>query len=371
MILPDASRLYIERGEEMAISGYYVFPAVRGIQAGKEYYVTMLPLRLIPRLFSASDRHLSPEFRAQRIINKTRIPGIARYIVDHPDSYVFSALTASVDGDIEFLKVSNDPSLYNVGSIRIPLTARFVLNDGQHRRAAIEMAISQRPQLGDETISCVLFQDSGLDRSQQMFADLNRYPVRPAYSISVLYDHRDGLAEISRQLALNTRPFKGYTDMDRSSLSNRSTYIFTLSSIYRATRELLRGHSEDPRRLFMVASDFWQAVADVILPWQWVREGSLRAVGLRNNYVVGHAVFLLALGITGRTLLERCVDDWPIRLENFRTVNWARSNVQQWEGRATLAGRVSIASQHVTLVSEELKRILGITENSVLGTVKS
>src|SRR5690242_15791216 len=29
----------------------YVFPAIRGVQAGREYYVTMCPLRLIPRLF--------------------------------------------------------------------------------------------------------------------------------------------------------------------------------------------------------------------------------------------------------------------------------------------------------------------------------
>lgn len=29
----------------------YVFPAIRGIQARREYYVSMCPLRLIPRLF--------------------------------------------------------------------------------------------------------------------------------------------------------------------------------------------------------------------------------------------------------------------------------------------------------------------------------
>src|SRR5437870_9539 len=29
----------------------YVFPAIRGIQARREYYVSMCPLRLIPKLF--------------------------------------------------------------------------------------------------------------------------------------------------------------------------------------------------------------------------------------------------------------------------------------------------------------------------------
>ena len=43
-------------------SGYeYVFPAIRGIQAGHEYYVTMCPLRLIPRLFLFDEEELPPE----------------------------------------------------------------------------------------------------------------------------------------------------------------------------------------------------------------------------------------------------------------------------------------------------------------------
>jgi DNA sulfur modification protein DndB len=29
----------------------YVFPAIRGVQAGREYFVSMCPLRLIPRIF--------------------------------------------------------------------------------------------------------------------------------------------------------------------------------------------------------------------------------------------------------------------------------------------------------------------------------
>ena len=58
------------------------------------------------------------------------------------------------------------------------MDARFIINDGQHRRAAIEMALRDRPELADETISVVFFLDPKLERCQQMFADLNRYAVR-------------------------------------------------------------------------------------------------------------------------------------------------------------------------------------------------
>ena len=80
----------------------YIFPAIRGIQAGREYYVSMCPLRLIPRIFLFDEDELKPELRAQRILNKSRIPEIARYILAQPTEYVFSALTASIDGEVRF-----------------------------------------------------------------------------------------------------------------------------------------------------------------------------------------------------------------------------------------------------------------------------
>src|SRR5579859_1242330 len=80
----------------------YVFPAIRGIQAGRAYYVSICPLRLIPRIFLFDEDELRPELRAQRILNKTRIPEISRYIVRHPKDYTFSALTASIDGEVAF-----------------------------------------------------------------------------------------------------------------------------------------------------------------------------------------------------------------------------------------------------------------------------
>src|SRR6476660_2696613 len=86
----------------MALPFEYVFPAIRGIQAGREYYVSMCPLRLIPRIFLFDEDELKPDLRAQRILNKQRVPEIARYILHNPKGYTFSALTASVDGKVRF-----------------------------------------------------------------------------------------------------------------------------------------------------------------------------------------------------------------------------------------------------------------------------
>src|SRR5437763_7561284 len=80
----------------------YVFPAIRGIQARREYYVSMCPLRLLPKIFLFDEEELVPELRAQRTLNKSRLPEIAQYVLGNRDGYVFSAITASVDGDVRF-----------------------------------------------------------------------------------------------------------------------------------------------------------------------------------------------------------------------------------------------------------------------------
>ena len=80
----------------------YQFPAVRGNQAGKEYYICMVPMGLLSRIFLMGDSDVPPEYRAQRRLNEARIPEIRDYILHNRDSYVFSALAASVDGNMEF-----------------------------------------------------------------------------------------------------------------------------------------------------------------------------------------------------------------------------------------------------------------------------
>jgi len=107
----------------------YTFPAIRGVQAGREYYVSMCPLRLLPRLFVFDNEELVPELRAQRSINLSRVPEIARYIVANPESYTFSAITASVDGQVSFEPVGRgSTNAFRMGTLSIDMDARFVVN---------------------------------------------------------------------------------------------------------------------------------------------------------------------------------------------------------------------------------------------------
>ncbi|PDW03405.1 DNA sulfur modification protein DndB [Candidatus Viridilinea mediisalina] len=206
----------------------YTFPAMRGVQAGREYYVAMCPLRLLPRIFVFDAQDLPPELRSQRVLNRARIPALTRYIVEHPNDYVFSAITASIDGEVRFLPSEDATLPRDLGRLIVPVDARFIVNDGQHRRAAIEEALRERPDLADETIAVVFFLDAGLKRSQQLFADLNTHAVRASASIGILYDFRSPLAGVARRVANEVPVFKGMTEMERSTIANRSLKLFTL-----------------------------------------------------------------------------------------------------------------------------------------------
>lgn len=339
----------------------YSFPALRGIQAKREYYVTMCPLKLIPKMLIFDDQDFGPDLRAQRIINKARIPEICKYIVDNPSEYVLSALTASIDGEVEFIPLSENPSHYAIGTLKIPMEARFIINDGQHRRAAIEAALKTHPELGNETIACVFFIDVGLKRCQQMFADLNRYAIRPTQSLSILYDHRDPLANLARKIAHKVEIFNGFTELEKSTISNRSTKIFTLSGIYRANNELLNDAHEEPmEQLFRISFDFWSAVTQFIPEFGRVKEGELSAAELRKDYITAHTITLVAIGRAGKFLLEQHPSSWEKALSRLQDVDWRKTNTSYWEGRIIAGGKVATSHNNLVLLTNMIKKILGL-----------
>ena len=177
--------------------------------------------------------------------------------------------------------------------------ATILINDGQHRRAAIEEALRERPTLGDETISVVVFADRGLKRSQQMFADLNIHAVRPTKSIKLLYDHRDALAGLSRDVVEAVPLFRDFTCFDSTSISNRSVKLFTLSSIHQSTVELIgksnAGKIESADK--DMAVEFWKAVIANMPDWQRVGTREVSSFELRRDFIHAHGVALQAIAI--------------------------------------------------------------------------
>lgn len=334
------------------------FPVIRGVQARREYYVAMWTLRMMQRISIFNEEDLPPELRAQRILNKARIPEIAGYILDNPDDYVFSALTVSVNSEVKFDPV---PGQDKLGMLKVPMEAKFIINDGQHRRAAIKEALEQRPELGHETIAVVFFLDIGLDRCQQMFADLNRHAIRPSRSIGLLYDHRNEQAKLAKLVILKSEFFCEIVDMEKSSLAKRSRKLFTLSAFYNACADLVAGLATgDLSKDAAIAREFWEEVAKHFPAWAQVREGRMPASEVREGFIHSHGIALQAIAKAGNSLLTLHPKDWKKRLSALGKINWSRSNAKVWEGRAMIGGKLSKVTTNITLTTNVIKKAMGL-----------
>ncbi|PMR70411.1 DNA sulfur modification protein DndB [Halomonas heilongjiangensis] len=339
----------------------HTFPAARGVQSGRPCYVAMCPMRLIPKIFIFDSQEVPPELRAQRTLNRTRVPDIVSYLVENPTDYTLSAITASIDAHVSF-EPSTDTGLgQNLGLLSIPMDAKILINDGQHRREAIIQAIEQNPELGYDNIPVLFFIDEGLQRSQQMFADLNKHAVRPSDSISTLYDHRDAISKLARSVAENVTAFSRLTEMEKSSISNRSSKLFTLSAIKNASKTLLakgKGDAitQDEQELAIV---FWNEVSVNMQDWQLALEKKVATCDLREQYIHSHGVMLQAMGHIGAGLLYKPKSQWSPILKGLQRIDWARAN-REWEGRAMHHGRISKARSSVVLTGNYIKHQLGI-----------
>src|ERR1700691_1240549 len=298
------------------------FPAMRGVIGERQYFATMRSPSEIPHLFKFNDwQQFTPELRAQRVLVKSRVPEIVKYIVDNEDSYLFSSITAAYDTEVKFNPVEDGAE---IGHLHMDLEdAKFLINDGQHRCAAITAALNENPGIGKERISVLLFPWESLQRAQQMFTDLNRFVQKTSKSLNILYDHRDVLSGFTMEVSEQVPVFKGMIDKQKLTIPIRSEKLFTLSSLYDANEELIGTKLEKPdtkeyNEKLAQAVAYWKALSKVIPDWGKVKDGSLQAPMLRQEKINTHGVVLRALGGLGNALFEAHPEEWEARLGALR-----------------------------------------------------
>lgn len=347
---------YITFSLEVKMDFSYKFPVVRGIQAGREYYIAMIPLRMLEKLFPGEDEYVLPEYRAQRKLNESRIPVISRYIIENRESYVFSALAASIDGKFKYH--SSDEST-EIGILEVSMDARFLINDGQHRKAAILAALNEDPNLGNETISVVLYEDNGLSRSQQIFTDLNKHAVKTSNSIAELYDSRDEIAVITRNVVSNVSFINEYTDKEKDNLGKFSSNLFTLNTFYSSIKRTINGNNPDSNiERFLI--HYWNCVAENIVQWGELSKKEISKVDLRENYIVTQGVVIQALGQVGTYFYNNPDVNMEQALSGLRKIDWKRS-ATIWKYRVIRAdGKILTSNKAILLSANQIKKELGI-----------
>jgi len=322
-------------------------PATRGRMGKNEYYTANFPMGMVVKLFAYDPDKmsgLSPEERHQRALKKARIPEIADYVLSN-DDYMFSSITVSVDAeDLAFEPSAVDG---NVGLLKLPMEAEWIVNDGQHRVAGIAEAMTQDPRLKGDSISVVILRDGGLERSQQIFSDLNRTVQKTSKSLDILFDHRSPINRITNICVDRVALFKSRTDKERVSLSARSSDFTTLSALQSANSQLLgepdaKTSEADYHRFEELAIAFWEHVTTLVKPWSNIADGTIKPPKAREDYLSSYALILWAVAAAGRAAVDHAIinkTSWESVLQPLATIDWRKKN-RAW--------------QHIGMVEDEV-----------------
>jgi DNA sulfur modification protein DndB len=366
----------------------FAVPAVRGVQAGSEYYLAQIPYSILARLFVFDEEAVPAELRAQRTLNKKRAEDISDYMLENRYEYVLPALTASVDIAMAFEPLEG---IAQLGTLHIPMSATMLINDGQHRRYAIELALKADPTLQNETAPVQIHFDQGLARSQQIFADINSKAVKPSSAISALYDHRNPYNAWIQTL-LNAMPsIKKRIDFENATPGQRSYKLWSLVA-FKKFVTLLTGVNEktisqlDDMKLKGIAdmiNRFLKECSDHLPQWGQMIEGWITAVEVREQMVIGHAVFLEALGMFGKQALfagpylapfdrdAKVVDHtrarWDV-MQGLKGVEVGKGE-PNWENRCVVLGKMQKTSDGTKSTAAKLLQIAGVELSADLAAV--
>lgn len=351
------------------------FPAIKGTQAGHDYYIVMCPLKRLRKIFTIDESILAVNDRAQRVLNHSRIPQITKYIQEHRFDYTFSSITACIEGETSFQSIAAEGHGSKIGTLIVDEDAEFYLTDGQHRSAAIQQALEEDPSLGNETISVVFFVNKNLKQRQKIFRDLNLYPVPTSKSIAVLYGSTPE-ENLTNMVVSDGDFFNGVVEFSDSRLSKRSSKFFMHSSLHAACMELCKDITEHNwQQQAQIAIEFWDTLAANLPLWQQAKAHQIKPAD-RGNYVLFSALLLKSFALLGRELLATN-KNWKTLLKQLQKLNWDRTN-KLWADRCFSKGRIDHSSQSMILTLNILKKHMSLkltpeqqkVEDKIIGVAK-
>lgn len=355
-------------------------PAMRARIGETSYFVTVLTLGEAARLIDYVEQvdgwtsETPSELKVQRKLNLRRVEReMVPYLVAHDDHF-YSALTVELrrpgfedqEATVEFVAEKSFPGGIEFGTITLDGSELLYALDGQHRLKSIELAIRQRPELAREHIGLIVVPYRGITRSQTLFSDLNRNAKAPSKSVSLLFSHRDPLAQVAKAIADRSPLLRGRVNMETTSLSANSKHFITLSTLYEMVRSLApdgaaeQTDSEAVNALTEELVHVLSEVTEAMPSWQAVRDDEEHPAYLRQRELSMHGVGQRALAELTARARSAEPDEWPELLKRLSDrVDWRLTN-EDWQGIALQGGRVNNTSTSIRLLSEYLADRVGL-----------
>ena len=203
-----------------------------------------------------------------------------------------------------------------------------------------------------------MYADQGLRRSQQIFTDLNKNAVKTSNSISVLYDSRDKIAVITRNVVGNIEFLNTYTDKEKDNLGKFSSSLFTLNTFYSANKYIVGGKQSKAIEDFLMR--YWSCVVEHMQPWQELQDRTITKVDLRENFIATQSIVIQALGRVGNAFYTNDLDI-ECYLKKIEKINWSRG-ARQWYMRAVgRNGRIITNKKAALLIANVIKKEIGLS----------
>lgn len=244
-------------------------PAMKGRFGSTDFFiVTMKAKELSERLVIPKDLDnwddMSIEERFQREVNYNRVKKhIAPYLASDPDRF-FGAFIVDIYNPegIEFeelssvLQTAKLPGLYKdassvFGFLNFTGSEVLVPLDGQHRLASIRFAITGKDEKGNDIPGLSPSVDVARDqctvimvahdpaKARKIFNKVNRYAKSTSKADNLITDDDDIVAVLAREEVADKHINERLVNYSSNTLSAKSHYFTTLSTIYEATLLML------------------------------------------------------------------------------------------------------------------------------------
>ncbi|MBS0262182.1 MAG: DNA sulfur modification protein DndB [Planctomycetes bacterium] len=338
-------------------------PALRGYQGGSVFYSALVPIRLLPRLLPINENGEGRSSRGGALqANTTRGRAIAQHLLESAKGGLFPPITIAIHQPVQFEPGSRAGAIKPVaGQLIISFDAEMSVIDGADLIWAIRRVLPERPDIRDDYLTVMFHIDPDRTRIGQIYSDLSLYHHTAPKSVRIGLDTRDADARLTREVAARTPVFQNAIEMEKTTISNRSRKLFTLSALYQANQELLADRQNLPfKQRVKLAVEFWSEVATHTPGWKAVVAGDDSAAEIRARFIHCHGIGLSALARAGRVLLKQSPDNWKKTLAGLDTLDWSRDNKAVWEGTAMIGGRLSKSNTAIAQAGYVVMRHLGL-----------
>lgn len=257
----DGERVSLEPWER-ALSEPLTLPA---LPAGRGALLASMTFAECVKAWPIQPEKVEPADRYQRTVGYGRAQGIAKYVEANPETYVLPPITVTLEGAGE-------------SSITVDPSAIRVINDGQHRVAAMAMLMERDRAWGSERIGVLILPWRGVEQAAQAFTDLNSgKPVPKALRLAL-----EQRAPSAARTVMHQWPFLGVIETDAPNPKRSSPLLWSLSAM-----DATDGIDD---------LEWWREVLPGLPGWAEYHAGKAAASSLRARYLWCHGVGLKALG---------------------------------------------------------------------------